>query len=164
MNSLELLKEYDKCTEEWMDKEAKLANFIEKWLYKEIDMPVMEAQEVFNTAIKQVEEKRLEANQTLSKYLITKNKEVSGDYLSTSISYLAKQHGKDTIKPFVEKENMTQSEIERGRQLYNIKLRVMRKEIDIPKAAELLKVVNDTYGVNDITEESVLDMLNGLKF
>ena len=164
MNSIEILKEYDKYTAEWMEKEAKLANFIDKWLYKEMDMTASEVQEVFNTTIKQVEAKRLEANQTLSKYLVAKNKEVSGDYFSTSISYLAKQHEKDAFKPFEEKNNMTQSEIERGRQIYNIKLRVMRKEINMAKAEELRDIVDNTYGINNVTEESVLEMLNGLKF
>ena len=168
MDSNELLKNYDKYTEEWMNEEVKLSNFIEKWLYGEVIMTNEEVQKVFDGVEKKIKEKQIEAEKSLSNYLIEKNKEImSINALSRSNMSVVqpKKNNKNIFKTFEEKKGMTQNEIERGRQLHNIKLRIMRKEINIEKASQLLKIVNETYGIEEVVDQdSLLDMLNGLKF
>ena len=161
MEKIELLNKYAELTETWMDKQAKLDKYIERWLSGEVQMSSEGVQQLVDSANEQIEQLKEAANQAQSEYLRITNEEAMRKNAVTSVkNRFGVSPDEIIITDGVLSSNANESHLtgrqktpeelayEREQLLSDIKSRVMRKEISLTEASKLAHDVNAAYGVN----------------
>ncbi len=160
MEKIELLNKYAELTETWMDKQAKLDKYIERWLSGEVQMSSEGVQQLVDSANEQIEQLKEAANQAQSEYLRITNEEAMRKNAVTSVkNRFGVSPDEIIITDGVLSSNANESHLtgrqktpeelayEREQLLSDIKSRVMRKEISLTEASKLAHDVNAAYGV-----------------
>ena len=161
MEKMELLNKYAELTETWMDKQAKLDKYIERWLSGEVQMSSEGVQQLVDSANEQIEQLKEAANQAQSEYLRITNEEAMRKNAVTSVkNRFGVSPDEIIITDGVLSSNANESHLtgrqktpeelayEREQLLSDIKSRVMRKEIPLTEASKLAHDVNVAYDVN----------------
>ena len=161
MEKMELLNKYAELTDAWMDKQAKLDSYVEKWLNGEVQMSSEGVQQLVDSANEQIEQLKEAANQAQSEYLRITNEEAMRKNAVTSVkNRFGVSPDEIIITGGVLSSNANESHLtgrqktseelayEREQILRDIKAKVMRKEISLAEASRLAQDVNVAYGAN----------------
>ena len=161
MSTLDLLNKYAELTEAWMDKQAKLDNYVQQWLNGETQMSSEGVQQLVDKANEQIEQLKVSASQAQAEYLrITQEEAMRKNAIgsvrhnfSTSTDEIIITGGvlsSNANESHLNGREKTSEELEQERQqlLSNIKTKVMSKEITLAEASKLAQDVNMAYGVN----------------
>lgn len=166
MSSLDLLNKYAELTEAWMDKQAKLDNYVQQWLDGMTQMSAEGVQQLVDNATQQIEQLKVFANQAQTEYLRITQEEVMKKNAVRSVKHnlgtspdelvitggLLSSNAKNSHLTARQK-TLEELELERSQLLANIKSKVMSKEITLSEASKLAQDVNVAYGINIQVEQ-----------
>ncbi|MBE6153858.1 MAG: hypothetical protein E7166_06520 [Firmicutes bacterium] len=166
MSSLDLLNKYAELTEAWMDKQAKLDNYVQQWLDGTTQMSAEGVQQLVDSSTQQIEQLKASASQAQAEYLRITQEETMRKNAVRSVKHnLGASPDELVINGGVLSSNAKDSyltgrqktpeelEFERNQLLANIKSKVMSKEITLAEASKLAQDVNIAYGVNTQIEQ-----------
>ena len=168
MSHMDLLNKYAELTETWMDKQAKLDNYVQRWLNGEVQMSSEGVQQLVDSATEQIEQLKAQAEQCDKEYLrITQEEAMKRNAVISVRHNFGTSPDELVITGGVLSTNASEShltgrqktaeelEFERTQLLANIRERVMRKEISLAEASKLSQDVNVAYGVNsEVVQEN----------
>ena len=158
MTRLELLNKSDELTTAWMDKQAKLDNYVQRWLNGEVQMGVEGMQQLVDNASQQIEQLKSQAAQFQKEYMkvaeeeamrknavisVRNNFGVSPDEIIITGGVLSSNANESHL----EGRNKTpeELEIEKMQLLASVREKVTKKEISLAEASNLVQKINIAY-------------------
>lgn len=168
MSTLELLNKYAELTSAWMDKQAKLDNYVQRWLNGEVQMSSEGVQQLVDSATEQIEQMKAQATQCNNEYLrITQEEAMRRNAVISVRHNFGTSPDELVINGGVLSSNANEShltgrqktaeelEFERTQLLASIREKAMKKEISLAEASKLSQDVNVAYGVNtEVVQEN----------
>lgn len=168
MSNMDLLNKYAELTEAWMDKQAKLDNYVQRWLNGEVQMSSEGVQQLVDSATEQIEQLKAQAEQCDKEYLrITQEEAMKKNAVISVRHNFGTSPNELVITGGVLSTNANEShltgrqktaeelEFERTQLLANIREKVMKKEISLAEASKLSQDINVAYGVNtEVVQEN----------
>ena len=167
MTREELLNKSDELTLAWMDKQAKLDNYVQRWLNDEVQMSAEGVQQLVDSATQQIEQLRTQATQFQSEYMritqeeamrrnavisVRHNFGVSPDEMIITGGVLSSNANESHLTG----RNKTPEELEdeRTQLLASVREKAMKKEISLAEASKLAQNINIAYGSSSYEQEN----------
>lgn len=168
MTRVELLNKSDELTVAWMDKQAKLDNYVQRWLNGEVQMSSEGMQQLVDSALQQIEQLKAQATQFQNEYMkiaeeeamrrnavisVKNNFGVSPEEIIISGGVLSF----NAIESHLEGRSKTPEELENEKTqlLASIREKVTKKEISLAEASKLRNDVDLAYGKNKGTSSEM---------
>ena len=158
MTRMELLDKYALLTDAWMDKEAKLENFVQRWLDGEIQMSAESIQKLVDTTTLQIEQLKIQAAEVHSEYMRVTQEEAMRKHAVRTVRYnFGVSPDEIIITGGVLSSNADESHLigksktpeeleEEGKLLLAIvKEKAMKKETTLARASELSRSIKIAY-------------------
>ena len=167
MTREELLNKSDKLTLAWMDKQAKLDNYVQRWLDGEVQMSAEGVQQLVDSATQQIEELRTQATQIQSEYMritqeeamrrnavisVRHNFGVSPDQMILTGGVLSSNANESRLTG--RNKTLEELEAERTQLLASVREKAMKKEISLAEASKLAQNINIAYGSSSYEHEN----------
>lgn len=168
MDSNRLLEIYVEYTTRWMTKQVNLNNYIDRWLNSDVKTTAQEMQKLLDDTYVEIDKLKIAASKILLEYHRVKNEEIkkANPLRIVNSSFTMAPEGQELkdISPvntyLIGKPKTVEEKGKlRQEQLMNLRIKIVKKEIDFIEAEKLLKVINNTYGT---TNEDLLEELKRL--
>lgn len=170
MTKEELLKKWDELTKSYIDKEAKLEAYVQRWLDGDSALSNESVQQLVDTVTQQIEELKAAAKQAIDEYTrISKEEMLQKEGLVSAKRTVKSQFGvspddmiitSGTLSSNASESHLTgrnkkPEELEADRQsaLAEIRSRVANKQISLAEASKLKNDVNIAYGYTGQAQE-----------
>ena len=167
MTREELLNKSDELTLAWMDKQAKLDNFVQRWLNDEVQMSAKGVEQLIDSATQQIEQLKTQATQFQSEYMRITQEEAMRRHAVISVRYNFGVSPDEMIitggvlssnanESHLTGRNKTPEELEdeRTQLLASVREKAMKKEISLAEASKLAQNINISYGSSSYEQEN----------
>ncbi len=167
MTREELLNKSDELTLAWMDKQAKLDNYVQRWLDGEVQMSSEGVQQLIDSATQQIEQLKAQATQFQSEYMritqeetmrknavisVRHNFGVSPDEIIITDGVLSSNANESHLDG--RSKSPEELEDERTQLLARVREKTMKKEISLSEASRLANDINIAYGKSSYNQEN----------
>lgn len=172
MNRKELLDKCDEVTLLWMDKQAKLESFIQKWLNGETQMSNESVQQLVNKTTEQIEQLKTQSEQLFTEYrrvaqeeemrknaviAVRHNFNTSPDEIIITGGVLASNASESHLEGRV--KTSEELELEKQQLLAQVRTKVVNKQISLAQASQMAQQINIAYGTNqNLDQDNVHSM------
>ena len=169
MSRDELLVKYDEIISLWMDKEAKLESFIQKWLNGETQISNETMQQLVDKTTEQIEQLKAQSEQLLIEYKRVVQEEEMRKYAIIAVRHNFNTSPEEVIitggvlssnanESHLEGRHKTNEELELEKQqlLAQVREKVMDKQISLAQASQMSQQINTAYGTNQNFDQEIV--------
>ena len=161
MTREELLNKSDEFTIAWMDKQAKLDNYVQSWLNGEVQMSVDGVQQLVDSTTEQIEQLKTQASKFHVEYMRMTQEEamrrnavitvrhnfcVSPDEVIITGGILSPSANESHLTG--RNKTLEELEDERTQLLASVREKTMKKEISLADASKLAHNINMAYSTS----------------